>query len=121
MADKKQGAVKVVKPGAVKRSIRAQVVNEMIADHADEFHNRMADAYHEKGFVYERPLTAEEKKAKKERAEFEKARAEFDALVEKFPGLADRAHPAVAVDVTDDDVVDVGPADFGIDPALSRM
>jgi hypothetical protein len=107
--------------GPTKRSIRAMVVNEMIEAHVEEFHDRMAAKYEEFGFTYQRPITPEERKAAKERAAFEKAKAEFEALIAEYPGLADRARPAVAVDFgDDDDDVDAAPVDLGIDPALAR-
>lgn len=113
---------------AQKLTIRAQVVQALIDAHPDEFHERMALAYKAGGFEYERPMTAEEKKAAKERAAFEKAKAEFEALVAKYPGLADRARPAVPVEAVGEDDVplpmdDEGDLDnpiLGIDPALSR-
>jgi hypothetical protein len=115
---------KAVKTDEVKTrpgvTIRARVVNDMIAEHTEEFHARMAAAYSDAGLTYVRPLSADERKARKERKEFEKARAEYEALVAKFPGLADRSAPAVAMPV--DDEVDDDPASpvLGIDPALSR-
>lgn len=111
--------------GGVKRSIRAQVMAEICAAHAEEYHARMAHAYTEAGLTYIRPLTAEEKAAIKERKEFEAAKEQFDALVAKFPGLRPVAMAAAAVDDEGpepfDDAEDAMlAASLGIDSELSK-
>jgi hypothetical protein len=104
--------------GAIKRSIRAEALNKLAEEHPDDFHSLMVIGYAENGLEYVRPLTAAEKKAAKERAEFEAAKEQFEALVEKFPGLKGRAVAAVAVE--DDAAEDVAANVRVIDPALSR-
>lgn len=104
--------------GAVKRSIRAEVLNKLAKEHEDDFDRLMSQAYADHGMTWVRPVTAEEKQAAKERAEFEAAKEQVDALIERFPGLKGRVAPVVAVD----DAVEADAAQNVrvIDPAFSR-
>lgn len=76
----------------VKLALRSKAVNQLIEAHADEFHDLMGKEFSEAGYLYERPMTEEEK-----------AKAEVAALVEKYgygvlPNEPVEFHPVVVRD-----------------------
>jgi hypothetical protein len=65
--------------GAMKRTLRSNVLNELAGMFPDDYHRLMAEAFAEEGLTYERPMS-----------DVEIARETVRGLIARYPELADQ-------------------------------
>jgi len=80
--------------GALKRTIRANVLNHLAESLPDDFDELMTQEYAAHGLTYVRPLTKAEKEAKRNEEKRAKAAERLAAILAEYPDLEDpREHP----------------------------